>query len=143
MKKKHSNNWHNLRGKRFGRLVAKKCVGIEPVSRGALWLCKCDCGKEVIVTRKSLMNGHTQSCGCLRNELRKKESKQITVHFETKTILEWAKIFHYSKAGVRNHLRKDKDGGKGWMELQWRRIHYGEEPFGNRKDATHRREVNK
>lgn len=31
-----------------------------------IYLCKCDCGKETIVTSRSLRSGHKKSCGCLR-----------------------------------------------------------------------------
>ena len=30
-----------------------------------MWLCQCDCGKEVIVRGASLTTGNTKSCGCL------------------------------------------------------------------------------
>ena len=32
------------------------------------WLCKCSCGKEVVVKGAHLRNGNTKSCGCLANE---------------------------------------------------------------------------
>jgi hypothetical protein len=31
------------------------------------WICKCDCGKEITVTVKSLGKGK-KSCGCLRED---------------------------------------------------------------------------
>lgn len=31
-----------------------------------MWLCRCECGREVVVARKELRNGDTRSCGCLR-----------------------------------------------------------------------------
>ena len=56
-----------LRGQRFGRLVAH-----EPVAKnqhGAiLWLCDCDCGLDNIVSSQCLLNGASQSCGCLNHE---------------------------------------------------------------------------
>ena len=30
-----------------------------------MWYCKCDCGNETIVQSSNLINGHTQSCGCI------------------------------------------------------------------------------
>lgn len=33
-----------------------------------MWVCYCDCGKEVIANTGNLNNGHTKSCGCLRTE---------------------------------------------------------------------------
>lgn len=53
----------NLTGQRFDRLVALRRVGAYR-SR-SLWLCKCDCGNETVVTVSNLRNGKTRSCGCL------------------------------------------------------------------------------
>lgn len=52
-----------LLGKRFGRLVVKEYVG-KTAGDANLWLCKCDCGKEVSVRTGSLNSGVTKSCGC-------------------------------------------------------------------------------
>ena len=51
-------------GKRFGRLVVLRFAGIDK-RRNALWLCRCDCGKETIVQGMHLLSMHTRSCGCL------------------------------------------------------------------------------
>lgn len=61
----------DLTGQRFGRLLV---LGLSPESKtGRIrWRCLCDCGKEVDVNPASLMNGQTQSCGCLATEARKK-----------------------------------------------------------------------
>lgn len=34
----------------------------------AQWLCRCKCGNQKIVLGKSLRNGHSKSCGCLKKE---------------------------------------------------------------------------
>ena len=34
----------------------------------AAWICKCDCGREVIVCGHELRNNETKSCGCLQRE---------------------------------------------------------------------------
>ena len=58
----------DLTGQRFGKLtVIKEAQSIKEPSgqvRSA-WLCKCDCGKEVIIKTINLRNGDTKSCGCL------------------------------------------------------------------------------
>ena len=55
----------NLRGQRFGRLVA---VAPAPESRtasgGYRWLCRCDCGNTCHVTTGHLRAGNVTSCGC-------------------------------------------------------------------------------
>lgn len=62
--KKHSHNWLNLKGLVFLRLTVLKYVGKREKDKASLWLCKCDCGKEIIVPTKQLMRKQTQSCGC-------------------------------------------------------------------------------
>ena len=57
----------DLTGKRFGRLTVIRKA--EDFSNGNhthhKWVCKCDCGKEKIVSGESLRNGSSKSCGCL------------------------------------------------------------------------------
>jgi len=60
-------------GIRYGRLIVIKFAGTS--WRGiALWLCKCDCGKEVIIRSNSLQSGNTKSCGCLQQEMMNKRT---------------------------------------------------------------------
>lgn len=56
----------DLTGQRFGRLVAIERVGRKGSS--ATWLCRCDCGKEKVISTHVLREGKAQSCGCLRLE---------------------------------------------------------------------------
>jgi len=39
------------------------------------WLCKCDCGNEIVVIGNNLKRGTTNSCGCLAKELRSKRRR--------------------------------------------------------------------
>ena len=64
----------DLIGRKFGKLTVIKKVESNSLGR-AMWLCKCDCGNEVIVQGTCLRNGNTKSCGCLRIE----NSKSKTV----------------------------------------------------------------
>jgi len=52
----------NLVGKTFGRLVV---IAEAPNRNGVMWLCRCECGNEKIVSANSLRQKNTQSCGCL------------------------------------------------------------------------------
>lgn len=56
----------DLTGEKFSRLTV-----IERVDHGkqkVCWRCACDCGKVVVVAGSALRNGHTRSCGCLKQE---------------------------------------------------------------------------
>lgn len=73
-------------GKRYGKLIVIKQAGLNSEKR-MTWLCKCDCGNEVIVTGKSLRNGSTKSCGCYKLETSKKNGKKNKTHGETNSRL--------------------------------------------------------
>lgn len=51
----------DLRGRKYGLLTPIQFIEVR---KGiAYWLCKCECGKEVIKAAKLLKNGHTTTCG--------------------------------------------------------------------------------
>lgn len=56
----------DLTGKRYERLTVIKEV--EQIKTKRRWLCKCDCGNEVIALMDSLRSGNTRSCGCYKSE---------------------------------------------------------------------------
>lgn len=54
----------DLSGQKYGRLtVISRAEGKD--KRRVYWLCRCECGKEVVVQSSQLRTGHTRSCGCL------------------------------------------------------------------------------
>ena len=55
---------NNLENVRFGKLVAINSVGKNKRGNLYRWLCKCDCGKEIIVDSSSLLQGKRTHCGC-------------------------------------------------------------------------------
>ena len=65
---------NDLTGKRFDRLVVEG-IAFKKNNR-IYWRCKCDCGNEKEVVGADLRRGHTNSCGCYRNE----QSRKATLH---------------------------------------------------------------
>lgn len=65
----------DLTGQKFGRLTVIKRAENNKLNK-VCWLCKCDCGNEVIVISQYLRTGHTKSCGCLNTENRSKLGKK-------------------------------------------------------------------
>ena len=56
----------DLTGRTFTRLKVIKRVE-KPTNvknQHAYWLCKCECGKEIIADCSALLRGNTKSCGC-------------------------------------------------------------------------------
>jgi hypothetical protein len=62
--KRNKQNYVDLTGQRFGNLICIKKVG--SLRGHAAWLCKCDCGNEVIADSGSLRVRDRTSCGCRR-----------------------------------------------------------------------------
>ena len=60
-------NMVDLTGKKFNRLTALLPTNLR-FDHSVMWLCKCDCGNEFLLSSKLLQNGHTKSCGCLKKE---------------------------------------------------------------------------
>lgn len=62
-------------GKRFGRLLALRPVEADAGGK-ARFLCRCDCGTEVVVDSGNLREScdHNRSCGCVRREVLAKAS---------------------------------------------------------------------
>lgn len=52
----------DLTGKVFGSLTVMERA--EKKGQRTAWLCRCECGKDLIVTAQDLRKGHTKSCGC-------------------------------------------------------------------------------
>lgn len=59
----------DLIGQRFGRLLVLARAGSAPRSGSAVWLCRCDCDREVLVVGSELRRQRSprRSCGCAGN----------------------------------------------------------------------------
>lgn len=55
----------DIKGKRFGKLIALEPTSERKYGNNVVWLCQCDCGNKCKVALSSLENNLTKSCGCL------------------------------------------------------------------------------
>ena len=80
----------DLTGQRFGRLtVLRLCEEpyISPSGKKTRrWICRCDCGREIVTTRKALLTGKKLSCGCLLSEAAAKRVDAAVGHYDGTTI---------------------------------------------------------
>lgn len=53
----------DLSERNYGMLTVLK-YSHSNKNRASCWLCKCECGNEIIVCGNNLVRGHTTSCGC-------------------------------------------------------------------------------
>ena len=58
----------DVTGVTFGRLAVQWPAGLKGHGN-PYWLCLCECGKLKVISVHSLLNGCSQSCGCLRREI--------------------------------------------------------------------------
>jgi len=112
-KTKRAWNFTDLTGQVFTYLTVIKYVGTK--KKKAHWLCKCECGKELIVSTGSLNTGSTKSCGCWRSE---RSFEQLLKHgFTTGTKFQkqFYGVYYGMKARCFNLKHKDYKnyGGRG------------------------------
>lgn len=65
----------DIRGERFGKLLAVRSLG--KIDSSIKWLFKCDCGNFTTASVGSVRYGAIRSCGCFRKEFAK---KKFTIH---------------------------------------------------------------
>lgn len=65
-------------GQKYNRLFVESFAGTKKNGNGsiALWNCLCDCGNKCVASGKTIRNGKTKSCGCLRAELSSQRRKK-------------------------------------------------------------------
>lgn len=77
----------NITGKKFNYLTAIKYYG-KSKNGHHKWVFLCDCGKEHIADKTSVMLGYTKSCGCFaKKEKSKNLTKIVTKHNLSRTPL--------------------------------------------------------
>lgn len=101
-----------LSGKEYGSLtVVARHGSLPPPSYQSLWLCRCKCGKYVVVRVGNLTSGNTTSCGCMGS--RSTLAKRSTTHGKSKT----REYETYCRMIARCFNRNSKDfrdyGGRG------------------------------
>lgn len=103
-----SNNRLDISGKKFGRLTVLE-YAFTNKSRKSMWKCKCECGNEIVVSGSHLVNGHTQSCGCLfvetlpnkKHGMRKTRLYRIWLGMKSRCFIQSVPCFkHYGGRGI-------------------------------------------
>lgn len=100
-------------GKRFGRLTVICRAPNRDYLRGGCkvyWVCKCDCGKTIEISRAHLQSGHTKSCGCIHRE---QLAEKNTTHGFSGTRIYSIWLGMKSRCGNENNKRFLHYGGRG------------------------------
>lgn len=69
-------------GLRFGRLVTLADAG-RSADKHRLWLCRCDCGNEVIRQSNVIQRSETPSCGCAASDVQVKHGGKYTREYSS------------------------------------------------------------
>lgn len=114
---RHSHNFKDLTGQRFGRLVAIELAPKIKRERVCFWKCVCDCGTQVTVRSVSLTRGSTQSCGCYCSDHARETE---TTHGRSKTVEYGIWAGAKTRCNDPNVKHFSKYGGRGiTMSKEW------------------------
>lgn len=69
MKNKHSWNFKDITGQRFGMLTVIQLVEQINPKEHRKWMCKCDCGNTHVASGAFMRTGKTTHCGCMTGVL--------------------------------------------------------------------------
>ena len=124
------NNIKDLTNQVFGKLTVITRVNSLKTKNYSktLWLCKCECGTELIVQGQSLVSGNTQSCGCIKSRGEEKIAKILNdnkIQFEKEKIFSDAKSprggYYRFDFYVNNQYIIEYDGKQHFQNSSWGR----------------------
>lgn len=99
-----------LKGMKFGKLTVEKYVITNVVfgKHEHMWLCKCDCGGEILVSESNLFNRSITSCGCNLKEFKNIKDFKYIRQTLNKTLYDMK-----ARCYDRTHHNYKNYGGKG------------------------------
>lgn len=119
-----------LSGQKFHRLTVIERT-INNSHGKSQWLCRCDCGEELITSGSHLTTGHTKSCGCIKNQDKITHGLSETVEYGI-----WCGI---TKRTTNKNEKRYKDyGGRGIVMCErWRNFENFIKDMGQRPSINH------
>lgn len=79
-------SYEDLTGQKFNRITAIKYIRLDKFGK-AIWLFKCDCGREKELNASAAKANLTTSCGCIKQKsLRRKGYELLSAGFYTKIL---------------------------------------------------------
>ena len=103
----------DITGNKYNYLTAIKKVGCDK------WLFKCDCGREVIASKKRVIKGTKKCCGCLTQKMKSDSLKKHGLS-KTRIFKIWVKM--KERCEYKKSNRYVKYGGRGISVCQeWRK----------------------
>lgn len=107
-------NGRDIRGERFGRLIAEECLGANDSEGRLLWKYRCDCGNTHIALHKFVNQGDITSCGCFRKEASTERARRVGKTHGMAYSVEYRTYINLkSSCYNKNHPRYKNYGAKG------------------------------
>ena len=106
----------DLTGMKFNRLTVES---YEYTRNGcAYWMCRCDCGSNVILNTQRIKSGHTKSCGCLNKEAITKLGRGVgQVKYPKMNSSDWKTYSRYI-IQKKHNFNVSEDGIRSMMDHQ-------------------------
>jgi hypothetical protein len=133
----------DLQGHRFGRLVVTRyeCIG---ENGGAVWSCRCECGRTTTAMSSNLRSGQVKSCGCLRRDTAR---LLFTIHGQSAkgrisgAYVSWQAMIQ--RCGNKNHEKYAGYGGRGIKVCKvWKSFEQFYRDMGDRPDGKTLERIN-
>lgn len=106
----------DISNQKFGMLTAIKSTG-EKSHGGYKWLCKCDCGKEVIIPIGSLTTRNTKSCGNHNiNQYKKHGMSHDRIYMIHKYMID--RCFNKNNTNYSNYGERGISVCKEWLDKE-------------------------
>lgn len=110
------SHFKDLSGQKIGRWTV---IEVDKTKKSTYWICKCECGKISSVSRSSLIDGRSTSCGCFRAEDLSKRSK---THGDSHTRLHSIWLMMVQRIENKKSRSYPDYGGRGiTLCKEWRR----------------------
>lgn len=113
-------NMKDVTGQRFGRLTAI-CRLDEKRGTNYLWLCQCDCGKEVRTTVNALLSGNSKSCGCGRVDAMKRNIEKYGTVVDHVRLIDGTCVDKLERKGLQKNNTSGYTGvqvrGNKWIAI--------------------------
>lgn len=106
--------FQDLTGQRFGRLTVIKQAEDHICPNGqhkTQWLCRCECGNEVIILANSLKSGRTTSCGCI---LKKHGLRNTRLYYIWRDMKK--RCYNPNNKGYKNYGGRGINVCKEWLD---------------------------
>ena len=110
----------DLTGQKYGMLTALRRV--ENVKGRTAWLCRCECGNELVVLTKYLQGGQKNNCGCRKHGVE-------ALHYVDGTCIEMLQsntIRSNNRSGATGvYYNRQRNRWRATIMLQGKRIYLG------------------